>query len=192
MNINTILNIDPLGWGYDPVSGSLKGAKTQQRYLEDLRGIFADQDAFEAALSVGNPLVYEVSGIEPADGPGDLHFGIGVLYSGCVGEEYYMTKGHYHTRREAAELYVGFRGKGCMLLEDEKTGESRVVKLGEGKIVYVPGHTAHRTINTGTEPLVYIGIYPSDAGHDYASIAANNFRQMVCNREGQAMLISRN
>jgi glucose-6-phosphate isomerase, archaeal len=189
--MNTLLNIDPLGWGYDPDTGSLTGSKVQRRFLSDLKGIFADSSAYDATLAAANPLVYEVSGIEPAVGPGDLHFGIGVLHPGKVGEEYYMTKGHYHTRREAAELYVGFRGKGCMLLEDESTGESRIVKLGEGKIVYVPGYTAHRTINTGTEPLVYIGIYPADAGHDYASIAINNFRQMVCCRNGQAVMVSR-
>ena len=37
--------------------------------------------------------------------------------------------------------------------------------------VYVPGHTAHRTINTGDMPLTYLGIYPARAGHDYGVIA---------------------
>jgi glucose-6-phosphate isomerase len=43
----------------------------------------------------------------------------------------------------------------------------------------VPGYTAHRTVNVGDEPLVYLGIYPANAGHDYGQIAKRNFRQMV-------------
>jgi glucose-6-phosphate isomerase len=96
-----------------------------------------------------------------------------------------MTKGHYHSHRPAAEVYVGLRGEGVMLLEDEATGESRMVVLRENCTVYVPGHTAHRTMNTGTVPLVYLGIYPSNAGHDYAAIAANNFRKIVVDCDGK-------
>ncbi len=40
-----------------------------------------------------------------------------------------------------------------------------MLPLEAGAVVYVPGHTAHRTVNTGPAPLVYLGIYPWDAGH---------------------------
>jgi glucose-6-phosphate isomerase, archaeal len=66
-----------------------------------------------------------------------------------------------------------------MLMEDEETGDSKLVALDGGSIVYVPGHTAHRTINTGAEPLVYIGVFAARAGHDYAAVAARNFRHVV-------------
>ena len=162
-----------------------------QRRLHDLRGCFADIAAYEAALAEEDAVLYEVTAIEPANGDGQLHYGLGVLYPGKVGEEYYMTKGHYHSRRSAAEVYVGLKGEGVMLLEDESSGESRMVILRENCTVYVPGHTAHRTMNTGTEPLVYLGIYPSNAGHDYGAIAQRNFRKIVVECDGQPTMLDR-
>lgn len=164
---------------YDPSLGTMTGAETIERRLSDLRGLYADEDVFEQALAAGDPVVYTVSSLEPGDDEGDLHYGIGTIMPGRIGEEYYMTKGHLHFWRPAAEVYVGLRGRGAMLLEDEDTGESRLVPLGAGEIVYVPGYTAHRTMNTGTEPLVYLGVFSARAGHDYAPIAERNFRQVV-------------
>ena len=162
-----------------------------RRHLADLRGCFADEAAFAAALAAGNPLLYEVCAVEAAEGDGQLHYGLGVLYPGKIGDEYYLTKGHLHAHRPAAEVYIGLSGEGAMLLEDEASGGSRLVPLGKGQIVYVPGHTAHRTVNTGAEPLVYIGVYPANAGHDYASIAERNFRKVVLEREGTPALVDR-
>lgn len=56
--------------------------------------------------------------------------------------------------------FSGLSGEGVMLLEDEAT-ESRLVPLRPHHAVYVPGHTAHRTMNTGTVPLTYLGVYPA-------------------------------
>ena len=78
-----------------------------------------------------------------------------------------------------------------MLLVDVLTGESRLVPLVADSIVYVPGHTAHRTINTGDTPLTYIGIYPAAAGHDYGSIAVQNFRKVVAAVDGKPTLLDR-
>ena len=150
-----------------------------ERRLADLRGCFADSAAFAAALAQGNPLLYAVSSVEPATGEGQLHYGLGIVQPGRIGDEYYLTKGHYHTHRSAAEVYVGLSGEGAMVLEDEATGETRLATLTGRSVVYVPGHTAHRTVNTGTVPLVYLGIYPSNAGHDYAAIAQKNFSHVV-------------
>ncbi|MBL9215183.1 MAG: cupin domain-containing protein [Opitutaceae bacterium] len=162
-----------------------------QRRLADLRGCFADVPAYEAALARDNPLIYAVTAVEPAAGDGQLHYGLGVLYPGRVGDEYHLTKGHHHAHRPAAEVYVGLAGAGAMLLEDEATGESRLVPLARNTVVYVPGHTAHRTINTGAEPLVYLGIYPANAGHDYAVVGQRNFRQVVVDRGGLPTLVER-
>ncbi len=162
-----------------------------QRRLRDLRGCFADNDAFETALAKEDAILYEVTAIEPAQGDGQLHYGLGVLYPGKIGDEYFMTKGHYHSHRPAAEVYVGLKGEGVMLLEDEISGESRMVSLRDNCTVYVPGHTAHRTMNTGEQPLVYLGIYPSNAGHDYGAIAQRNFRKSVVERDGQPTMLDR-
>lgn len=162
-----------------------------RRRLSDLKGCFLDPVAYESALAQGDPLLYEVSAVEPAVGDGQLHYGLGILYPGKVGSEYYLTKGHYHSHRPAAEIYIGLKGTGCMLLEDEASGESKVVPLEAQSAVYVPGHAAHRTMNTGDEPLVYIGVYPANAGHDYGAIAERNFRMALIERDGKPTLVGR-
>lgn len=162
-----------------------------ERRLSDLQGCFADEAAFFEAVALGNELIYAVTAVEPASGDGQLHYGLGILYPGRIGAEYYLTKGHLHSHRPAAEVYIGLRGEGAMLLEDEATGESRLAPLRAQSVVYVPGHTAHRTMNTGSEPLVYLGIYPSNAGHDYASIAARNFGMVVVERDGRPTMLPR-
>ena len=58
-------------------------------------------------------------------------------------------------------------------------------------MVYVPGNTAHRTVNTGDEPLVYLAVYPASAGHDYGVIAQRNFRSFVVKRDGQPSVLPR-
>jgi len=164
-------------FGLDPAG--IDGRPMSERRLSDLRECFADKAACDAALARGNPLLYGVASVEPAGGDGQLHFGLGVLHPGKIGGEYHMTKGHFHAHRPAAEIYIGLSGEGAMLLEDEFSDECRLVPLRANSIVYVPGHTAHRTINTGAAPLVYLGIYPANAGHDYAALAKNNFAHVV-------------
>jgi glucose-6-phosphate isomerase len=176
---------------FDPETGEIAGAKPQYRRLSDLRGCFADGAAYDAALAQGDPLVYSVCACEAATGPGDLCYGIGRIMAGRVGREYYMTKGHLHTWRDAAELYFGISGEGMMLLEDHRTGDSRAIALLPNHAVYVPGHNAHRTVNTGSRPLVYIGVYPATAGHDYAAIKERNFRSVVVEQGGRPALRSR-
>lgn len=176
---------------YDGASGRIKGATMVLRHLSDLRHTFVDSRAYEAALRQGDALVYSVASVEPGKDAGDLHYGLGVLMPGKIGDEYFLTKGHYHAWRKAAEVYIGLRGEGYMLLENEKSGQSRLEPLGADKIVYVPGHTAHRTMNTGSEPLVYIGVYPAAAGHDYGSIAQRNFNKVLLERNGRPVLLDR-
>ncbi len=175
----TTLEIAHLLRRFDPNTGRLEGQPLLERRLGDLADIYADAVAYQKALAHGNPVVYSVSSLEPGDGAGDLHFGLGVIQPGRVGQEFFMTKGHLHAWREAAEVYIGLSGAGLMLLEDERTHQARTVPFGANTIVYVPGFTAHRTVNVGLEPLKYIGVYPAGAGHDYAAIREQNFAQIV-------------
>ncbi|MBM4088001.1 MAG: glucose-6-phosphate isomerase [Planctomycetes bacterium] len=186
-----MLNPDMLRSRFDPVTGEIAGARAVRRHLSDLRGCFADSQAYEVALAAGNPLIYSVGAVEPADGEGDLHYGLGLLLPGRIGNEYYLTKGHLHAWRPAAEFYFGLTGEGVMLLEDEATGESRIVPLSPNGVVYVPGCTAHRTMNVGTTPLTYLGVYPAKAGHDYSAIAKNSFRCVVIERDGKPAMMKR-
>lgn len=177
-----MFDLDRLLSRYDPRTGELAGTQPVERRLADLRGCFADVAAYKAALAAGNPVLYRVASVEPAAGAGDLHYGIGCLMPGRIGDEYYLTKGHLHAWRPAAEFYFGLSGEGAMLLEDEVTSTGRLVPLRPHHAVYVPGHTAHRTVNTGTGPLTYLGVYPAQAGHDYGAIAQKNFRHVVMAR----------
>ncbi len=170
---------------------TLENGQLSQRCLSDLKNVFADATTYEAALQQGDPLIYQVSSIESAQGDGQMHYGFGTLMPGRIGDEYYMTRGHYHQWRKAAEVYITLQGEGMMLLEHETTGETQLIPMTANSILYVPGFTAHRTMNTGAVPLMYIGVYPSAAGHDYAALAQDNFRHVVVNREGQPTLVER-
>ncbi|MEQ8675302.1 MAG: glucose-6-phosphate isomerase family protein [Aggregatilineales bacterium] len=176
---------------FDPSAPEVENADVTIRRLSDLNGAFADQSRFDAMLTENDPVLYRVSSWEVADGDGDLVCGFGTLYPGKVGDEYFLTKGHYHEWREAAEIYIGLSGEGFMLLEHESSGESRMVSLLPNQIVYVPGHTAHRTVNTGNKPLTYIGIYSPRAGHDYGALVEKNFRQVIVEKDGKPALLDR-
>lgn len=161
----------------DLATGEISGADLSVRRLSDLRECFADEAAYQARLLLGDETVYQVASVERA-GPGALSYGLGTVYPGRVGAEYFLTKGHYHAHREDAEVYIGLAGQGGLVLENED-GENGFVPLGLGQIVYVPGSTAHRSVNTADEPFRYLGVYASDAGHDYDSIATSNFQLVV-------------
>jgi glucose-6-phosphate isomerase len=190
--MSSLLDVSQLVTQFDPSLGTIGDAPQVKRHLSDLRGCFCDAKEFERAIAHDDPLVYTVAAMEPAAGDGDLHYGLGVIYPGLVGDEYFLTKGHLHSWRGAAELYIGLAGEGVMLLEDEATGESRLVPLQRHGVVYVPGHTAHRTVNTSDVPLTYLGVYPAQAGHDYDAIAERNFRSVVIQRDGKPHMIERN
>lgn len=175
----------------DPATGEIAGRTPVIRRLSDLRGCFADATAYAEALARGDPVIYTVSSVERGSGPGDLSYGVGRILPGKIGREYFLTKGHLHTWREAAELYVGLAGAGMILLEDFRTGESRALDLLPSHVVYVPGHAAHRTVNTGPLPLVYLGIYPAAAGHDYGVIEERNFRCVIVEQDGRPVSCER-
>jgi glucose-6-phosphate isomerase len=189
--MSSLQEISQLFSRFDPRAGTIDDKPRVERRLGDLRGCFRDEEAYERALDRGNPLVYSVASLEPASGEGDLHYGLGIIQPGVIGDEYFLTKGHMHTWREAAEVYIGLAGHGAMLMEDENGGGSRMVFLQPNTVVYVPGHTAHRTVNTGANPLVYLGVYPARAGHDYGVIARRNFRCVVVECDGQPTLMPR-
>ncbi|MEZ4681213.1 MAG: glucose-6-phosphate isomerase family protein [Caldilineaceae bacterium] len=176
---------------FDPQSGAFAGATVIERHLSDLQQLFVDQVAYEQTLAQADPLLYTVAAVQPDDRADALFYAIGKIFPGQIGAEYYMTKGHYHALRTAPEVYIGLHGQGMMLLQDEASGSSRAHPLLPHSIVYVPGHTAHRTINTGTDALVYLAVCPLAAGHDYESIVKNNFQQIVVAVNGEPTVLDR-
>ena len=160
----------------------------QQRRLSDMRGLFADPAA-EYALMGANPLIYEV--YEAAQNPeetGHLLYSTTVIHPGKVGDEYFMTKGHYHTKDECAELYFGLLGEGYLLLQTPE-GEVSLQRVVPGTAAYVPPYWGHRTINTGAENFVFLAVYPADAGHDYRTIAERGFASILVERDGAPTLV---
>ncbi len=159
--------------------GSIPSADAvQERRLRDLAGLFADQPA-EARLLADDPLVYRV--FEAAALPkedGQLLFSTTVIESGRVGDEYFMTKGHFHARADRAELYYGLSGQGMLLLQTPE-GRFEALEMLAGTAAYVPPYWGHRTVNTGGEPFVFLAAYPADAGYDYGTIARDGFAALV-------------
>jgi len=170
---------------------NIPDAEFSIRRLSDMAGYFADEAAYQKVLAESDPVLYEVYSISPAQGDGDLNYGFGILMPGKIGDEYYLTKGHLHNWRASAEIYIGLSGEGYMLLEDEATRESRLIPFAKDSIIYVPGNTAHRTINTGKEKMIYIGVYPANAGHDYGFVKERGFDCVLVSRNGKPELLNR-
>lgn len=167
---------------FDLKTGFSGQAETTKRYLSQMKGMFYDETAYEEALSRKDSLVYEFYELGCPERPGDLAFGTTVLYPGTVGGEFYMTKGHFHTHLMTAEVYYTLSGKGYMLLENTE-GDWRALPLSPGQAVYVPRGYAHRTINSGDEPLVVFYAFDADAGHDYGTIETRGYRHLILKGE---------
>jgi glucose-6-phosphate isomerase len=158
------------------------------RRASSMRGHYADAEALERIIAAGDPEHYEVAEQPVPDAPGQLRFGISTTLPGTVGEEFFMTKGHYHAVADTAEIYMGLRGEGYMLM---KTAEGECVweKFAPGRTVYVPSFWAHRSVNTGAEPLVTFYVYPGNAGHNYGDIEKEGFPYRVMRRGGQVQFV---
>ncbi|MHA1610163.1 MAG: glucose-6-phosphate isomerase family protein [Candidatus Njordarchaeales archaeon] len=158
------------------------------RRLSDMREFFYDRTAVERILSHDDPIIYEVYVYERSIAEGHLSCSITILYPGKIGKEFYMTKGHFHKKRDRAEVYIGLSGSGFILMMDENE-EAKIARIEPDAIVYVPPYHAHRAINTGKEPLVFLAVFPSDAGHDYDTIRKKGFPKLVIEEDGQVLII---
>jgi glucose-6-phosphate isomerase, archaeal len=116
--------------------------------------------------------------------------GISIVHPGKVGNEFFMTKGHFHAVLETAEIYYCLKGEGRMVMEDPE-GNSRVETLLPGRILYVPPCWAHRSVCTGrSDDLVTFFIYPGNAGHDYGTIEQQGFRKLVVEESTGVVIIN--
>ena len=162
----------------------------QVRKLKDIPGIFGDEKAYSAMDQ--EQLAYTVQAWLPvADGTsGGLFFGASTIYPGKVGNEYFMTKGHFHSLGDRAEFYWGVQGKGMLILMDRDRNTS-AEEVYPGSLHYIGGEIAHRLANTGSENLVVGACWPSDAGHDYEEIASNGFSARLLEMDGKPELVQR-
>lgn len=158
------------------------------RRLDALKGQFLDEQKYMEILKQ-NPVLYEVYAIERPELAGELMYGITLIHTGKVGDEYFMTKGHFHNVVETAEIYYCLKGEGMMVMETPE-GEWSVEELHSGRVLYVPPRWAHRSVNTGQrDDLVMFFAYPANAGHDYGTIEQQGFRKLVVERDGRPQVI---
>lgn len=180
--------MDPFGRDIDLENGIIEGASEKwTRYLSDMKNMYQNREAVEEILDSEDPLLYEVYEISVPKESGQLLHCTTILYPGKVGNEYYMTKGHYHERRDTAESYLCLSGRGYLLTQTEDGG-SDALRMVPGRLVYIPPYWAHRTVNTGDEPFVFFGVYPGDAGHDYGSIEEIGFPKIILEEDGETVV----
>jgi glucose-6-phosphate isomerase len=148
-----------------------------ERRLSDMPGYYRDRAAVERLLA-DDPLLYRVYLTPGSGADARWNVGVSVIEPGRVGDEYFMTKGHYHLDEAAPEVYTTLSGAGQLLLQT-RGGEAKTLAMTPGAVNYIPGEWAHRTVNTGDEPLVFLAVWPSDAGYDYGTIAERGFAQLV-------------
>ena len=173
---------------FDLETGRSKNAATTKRYLSQMAGMFCDYEAVNEILEKENPLIYEFYELGCPEREGDISFGTTILHPGKVGNEYFMTKGHFHTRLATAEVYYTLSGEGCMVMENPE-GDSIELPLEKGRAVYVPRNYAHRTVNTGEKPLVIFFAFQADAGHDYGTIETKGYHKIVVEQDGKTTVI---
>src|SRR3712207_6834393 len=94
---------DPFTTLLDLNSGSLDPErKVVERRLSDMAGMYLEGDAGGTADTV----VYSVSEIPVPATNSNLMSSTTVIQPGMVGQEYYMTKGHFHKIREIGRAHV--------------------------------------------------------------------------------------
>jgi glucose-6-phosphate isomerase len=120
--------------------------------------------------------------------PGGLFWGVTIVQPGKVGEEYFMTHGHFHADRTRAEYYATASGRGVLVRMDDQRktwGE----EMSPGSLHYINGRHAHRVVNTGDEPFIFWACWGSDAGYDYGSIREHGFGANLVERGGKPVLV---
>lgn len=180
--------IEPFSASIDLAEGIMTDftAKTERR-ASSMRGHYADQGALERLIAAGDPIHYEVFEKPVPEEYGHLMYCISTLQPGLVGNEYFMTKGHYHAVLQTGEVYLCLRGRGFMLMKT-KDGKFAAEPMERGKMVYVPPYWAHRSVNVGTEPLVSFCVYNAEAGHNYGDIETEGFVKRVMRSGGTPVI----
>ncbi len=156
--------------------------------LEQLADVFADSNALRAMN--GNTVVYRVQAWcpVPEGTEGGLFWGVTVIEAGLVGQEYFMTHGHFHLKRDRSEYYATLEGDGALILMDESR-RTWMEPMSAGSVHFIPPRTAHRVANIGNSPLRFMACWPSDAGHDYEIIRNQGFASRLLCVDDKATLV---
>jgi glucose-6-phosphate isomerase, archaeal len=175
----------------DRVTGALSGdgVKESRRTIGGLAGYFRDESARQSLDQ--DRLAYRVQAYEPMmEGErGAVCCATTFLEPGMIGDEYFLTRGHFHAREDCAELELTISGIGILVLmtADRRT---RTEPMRAGSVHHVPPSTAHRVANTGHEPLVFVSFWPSETGHDYRTIVERGFGARVRRIDGRPTVVA--
>ncbi len=157
----------------DVLSG--KEVKCYSKMYKDVAGLYK---SVSTSLS-DNTEMYRVYFFEPEDiKPGNLYLGLTVLNPILVNEECNMTRGHFHSDRNCAEVYSCLEGTGLLMLMDEENN-CWCEKVYPGSVHHIDGKLAHRLINTCESQLKVYACWPVNAGHDYETILTKGFPYRV-------------
>jgi len=158
----------------------------------DLRsGLLSGSDVVTAAKTVGDLAAYWSNANKIVDPRQTLYttqtylsvegevegvvlWGNTTLMPGRVGDEFFMTRGHRHLKTTHGELCITVSGKGALVFMDQSR-KTWIEEMGPGSTHWIDGKLAHRTVNTGDEPLIFFCAWPADCGHDYAEISEQGF-----------------
>ncbi len=162
--------------------------RTNIRKLSDMKGMFLDVESERRILEREDPVIYSFSERILPEENGHLQLAATSIRPGKIGDEYYMTKGHYHRRADTSEAYLGLEGEGCLLIQTEK-GDFESIDIRPGVVAYIPPYWGHRMANTGSTPFVFFAVYPGDAGHNYGDIEKTGFVKILIERNKKPLLI---
>ena len=158
------------------------------RHLSDMKSMYFDLEATQKIINEDNRVIYRVYNIDIPEEYGHLQHCTSIIYPGRVGDEFHMTKGHFHAQEDTAEIYLALQGTGKLLMQKKDT-EVKILDMQSGSISYIPPYWAHRTINTGNTPLIFFAVYPGDAGHNYGIIESKGFRKLIVKKDGQIKVV---
>lgn len=172
------------------LTGTLRGGPVQEttKKLGELKGLFQDEAAF--ARMDPATVVYEVRWWSPvpAGEEGGLLWGVTTLHPGRVGDEYFLTHGHFHANRTRAEYYATAAGNGLLIRMDDDR-KTWAEEMSPGTLHAISGQHAHRVVNVGSEPLIFWACWGSDAGYNYQTIRERGFGARVVERNGRPVMI---
>jgi glucose-6-phosphate isomerase len=158
--------------------------RSVSRKVSDLSQMFHDKPAAQTLIKQGDPLIYEIFYYGFKTSLSDMALGATRIQPGKVGDEYFMTKGHFHEAKNQPEIYFCVKGQGYLLMQTIE-GEFLTEKWEVGTISHIPPMWAHRVVNTGNEPLVFVASYHLAAGHNYGPIEEKGFRKLLVEINGK-------
>jgi len=171
----------------DLASGILTGPGciSSTRTFRDVASIFANSTV-GGEIDPETP-IYTTHGLPDTHQP-ELLYATTMIQPGQVNGEYYMTRGHFHTRKDRGEFNITLSGRGAAILMSPD-GEVTVEWMEPGSVHNFDGIKAHRIANIGGSPLVFLCVWMGDCGHDYETIAKKGFTKRLMCINGQPALL---